>query len=262
MAATRELFDENGVREANIDDIARAVGVNRAIVYRHFTGKEDLFALTMVGYLDELAELLDAASGGADDPGVAADRDRHDVRRLRPRAPGLRRLRPGADAAAGQRAARRGLRAGAVSSSGGGMASCLRSLSDAIEDGVAAGDFRVKDADPARQHALRQRPRRPAARPVRARHPRVRAGRAGGRRRSAPSQVKQLPWSRPQLAAARRTDRLALQDRDDALAAGGADRDQRPARPLLGEQLGGDVDDPAAGRGERVPGGQRRAVRR
>ena len=29
---------------------------------------------------------------------------------------------------------------------GGGMASCLRSLSDAIEDGVAGGDFHVKDA--------------------------------------------------------------------------------------------------------------------
>ena len=51
MAATRQLFDDTGIREANIDDIARAVGVNRAIVYRHFTGKEDLFALTMVGYL-------------------------------------------------------------------------------------------------------------------------------------------------------------------------------------------------------------------
>ena len=56
MAATRRLFDDNGVREAHIDDIARAVGVNRAIVYRHFTGKEDLFALTMVSYLVELAE--------------------------------------------------------------------------------------------------------------------------------------------------------------------------------------------------------------
>ena len=33
-----------------------AVGINRAIVYRHFTGKEELFALTLVGYLDELRE--------------------------------------------------------------------------------------------------------------------------------------------------------------------------------------------------------------
>jgi len=63
LAATRTLFDERGVAEAQIEDIARAVGINRAIVYRHFTGKEELFALALVGYLDELAAALaDAAS--------------------------------------------------------------------------------------------------------------------------------------------------------------------------------------------------------
>jgi AcrR family transcriptional regulator len=61
IAATRALFDERGVRDAQIDDIARTVGVNRAIIYRHFTGKEELFGLTLVGYLDELAEHLLAA---------------------------------------------------------------------------------------------------------------------------------------------------------------------------------------------------------
>ncbi|WP_121258795.1 TetR/AcrR family transcriptional regulator [Nocardioides ferulae] len=71
IAATRALFDERGVRDAQIDDIARAVGINRAIVYRHFSGKEELFALTLVGYLDELREALaDAAAG----PGGARDR--------------------------------------------------------------------------------------------------------------------------------------------------------------------------------------------
>lgn len=58
LEATRALFDERGVRDAQIEDIAQAVGINRAIVYRHFTGKEELFALTLVGYLDELRELL------------------------------------------------------------------------------------------------------------------------------------------------------------------------------------------------------------
>jgi AcrR family transcriptional regulator len=66
LEATRSLFDQRGVAEAQIEDIARAVGINRAIVYRHFTGKEELFALALVGYLDELAaELADAAKGGA-----------------------------------------------------------------------------------------------------------------------------------------------------------------------------------------------------
>jgi AcrR family transcriptional regulator len=68
IAATRALFDEKGVREAQIEDIAAAVGINRAIVYRHFSGKEELFALTLVSYLDELHEALQAA----DDPASPA----------------------------------------------------------------------------------------------------------------------------------------------------------------------------------------------
>jgi AcrR family transcriptional regulator len=63
IAATRALFDERGVRDAQIEDVARAVGINRAIVYRHFSGKEELFALVLVGYLDELRDELDAAAG-------------------------------------------------------------------------------------------------------------------------------------------------------------------------------------------------------
>jgi AcrR family transcriptional regulator len=66
IAATRALFDQRGVRDAQIEDIATAVGVNRAIIYRHFTGKEELFGLTLVGYLDELAVYLRKA----DDPGA------------------------------------------------------------------------------------------------------------------------------------------------------------------------------------------------
>ena len=68
IGATRALFDERGVRDAQIEDIARAVGINRAIVYRHFTGKEELFALTLVGYLDELRESLAAAAESSTDP--------------------------------------------------------------------------------------------------------------------------------------------------------------------------------------------------
>jgi AcrR family transcriptional regulator len=62
LAATRALFDQRGVAEAQIEDIARAVGINRAIVYRHFTGKEELFALALVGYLDELGTALTEAA--------------------------------------------------------------------------------------------------------------------------------------------------------------------------------------------------------
>ncbi len=65
IAATRELFDSKGVRDAQIEEIASAVGINRAIVYRHFTGKEELFSLTLVGYLDELSGAMRTAANSA-----------------------------------------------------------------------------------------------------------------------------------------------------------------------------------------------------
>src|ERR1043165_9483392 len=68
LAATRSLFDERGVAEAQIEDIAKAVGINRAIVYRHFTGKEELFALALVGYLDEPHAALTAAADARQGP--------------------------------------------------------------------------------------------------------------------------------------------------------------------------------------------------
>lgn len=65
--ATRTLFDEHGQREAQIEDIASAVGINRAIIYRHFQTKEELFAVTLVEYLDELEGRL-AKLSITDDP--------------------------------------------------------------------------------------------------------------------------------------------------------------------------------------------------
>jgi AcrR family transcriptional regulator len=145
VAATRALFDDNGVREANIDEIARAVGINRAIVYRHFTGKEDLFALTMVGYLEELAEALAQAAtrGRTPEKRLAAIVTAFaDYALAHPAfvdcAQALMR-RPGAELL--DEVSER-----ALLKLGGGMAACLRSLAGVIEDGNATGDFKVKDA--------------------------------------------------------------------------------------------------------------------
>jgi len=68
IAATRRLFDAKGVRDVQIEEIAGAVGINRAIVYRHFIGKEEIFGLTLVGYLDELHDAMTTAAGSATDP--------------------------------------------------------------------------------------------------------------------------------------------------------------------------------------------------
>ena len=58
--ATRALFDESGRQDARIDRIARRVGINKALVYRHFVSKEELFALTTTRYLAEINALLEA----------------------------------------------------------------------------------------------------------------------------------------------------------------------------------------------------------
>lgn len=142
--ATRRLFDERGMRDAQIDDIARAVGINRAIVYRHFTGKEELFALTLVQYLDELREVLVRAA----DPALApAERFRAlvgafvDYGLAHPAfvdcAQAIMR-RPGDDLLAE-------VSEDAMFRLGRAMTGCLAVSTGVIEQGVATGDFDVED---------------------------------------------------------------------------------------------------------------------
>lgn len=68
IRATRELFDERGTIDAQIDDIAKRVGINKALIYRHFAGKEELFALTLVDYLGELDQKLEAVDSPRKSP--------------------------------------------------------------------------------------------------------------------------------------------------------------------------------------------------
>jgi AcrR family transcriptional regulator len=63
VEATRALFDERGLQDAPMDEIARSVGINKALIYRVFASKEELFVLTVTHYLDELRR---AAAGAAD----------------------------------------------------------------------------------------------------------------------------------------------------------------------------------------------------
>jgi AcrR family transcriptional regulator len=143
LDATRALFDARGVRDAQIEDVARAVGVNRAIIYRHFSGKEELFALTLVGYLDDLEARLGAVSTrlgprkrvkalteafvdfGLEHPAFV------DCAQTLMRRPGPELLEE--------------ISEGALFRLGRGIASCLRHVTDALEAGVARGDFKIAD---------------------------------------------------------------------------------------------------------------------
>jgi AcrR family transcriptional regulator len=66
VAATRALFDERGLQDAPIEDIARAVGINKALIYRHFSSKEELFVLTLTSYLTDLAHELEGVDTDLD----------------------------------------------------------------------------------------------------------------------------------------------------------------------------------------------------
>lgn len=144
ISATRELFDRAGVRDAQIDQIARAVGVNRAIVYRHFTGKEELFALTLVQYLDELKADLETADADGSD---AADR----LTRITTAFVDYGIAHPAFVDCAQTLMRRTGpelleeMSESAVFRLGRAISGCLAVLGSALEAGVESGDFEVED---------------------------------------------------------------------------------------------------------------------
>jgi AcrR family transcriptional regulator len=146
LDATRSLFDERGVRDAQIEDIARAVGINRAIIYRHFSGKEELFALTLVGYLDELGDRLRDADSPEADPrarlraltGAFIDFGIQfpafvDCAQTLMRRPGPELLEE--------------ISEGAVYRLGRGIATCLARVAAVLEAGIGSGDFPDHDVN-------------------------------------------------------------------------------------------------------------------
>jgi AcrR family transcriptional regulator len=146
VLATRALFDERGMQHAPIEEIARAVGIARGLVYRQFSSKEELFVLTVTDYLDELGDLLAEIMAGEREP--------------------VGRLTAGVEAYAGfcrrypafldcalslmHRPAME-LRE-MVSESvwlrlGQGMSRCVSHLTETLREGTAAGAFEVEDPD-------------------------------------------------------------------------------------------------------------------
>lgn len=144
--ATRTLFDERGMQDVPIDDIARAVGLSRALIYRHFSSKEELFILTVTRYLTELSLRLEESSVSAVEPverleavtGTFADFALEYPAFLDCAISLLRRpsevLREAVSDAVWIRL-------------GQGMASCLGPVADVLRDGHEAGVFAVEDPD-------------------------------------------------------------------------------------------------------------------
>ena len=146
VAATRALFDERGVQEAGVEEIAQAVGIARGLVYRHFSSRDELYVLTVTDYLSELGDALETATAEGNTP--AQDLEQC----TRVYAEYCRRYPAFLDAAlALMRGPARNLYE-SVSESvwlrlGQGMARCIDVLAAVIRRGVEAGDFDVDDPD-------------------------------------------------------------------------------------------------------------------
>ena len=162
VAATRALFDQRGMQDAPIEEIARAVPINKALIYRHFASKEELYVLTLTSYLAELAQRLDETLS---EPTVAADAAPDAVARLERgwrcytdfclQYPafvdcGLSLMRQPAAVLRESVSDSIWMRLGI------GMAGCLGRLSEILAQGAREGAFEVEDADFTANHLYTQ----------------------------------------------------------------------------------------------------------
>jgi AcrR family transcriptional regulator len=146
VAATRALFDEKGMQDAPIEEIARSVGIARGLVYREFSSKEELYVLTVTEYLTELDGILAASVEGEADHATQLERWADAFARFCLRYPAF------LDSSLSlMRGPARGLY-DSVSESvwlrlGQGIGSCVSHVSTLLRNGAAAGAFDVDDPD-------------------------------------------------------------------------------------------------------------------
>src|SRR3954451_14311466 len=146
VRVTRALFDERGMQDAPVEEIARAAGIARGLIYRSFSSKEELFVLAVTDYLAELGAALEASVAGGADPVAQLERATETYARYCLRYPAF------LDACMSlmHRPARE--LAEIVSDSvwlrlGQGMARCLEHIAAILRAGTAAGAFAVEDPD-------------------------------------------------------------------------------------------------------------------
>ncbi len=146
VLATRALFDERGIQHAPIEEIAKAVGIARGLVYRQFSSKEELFVLTVTDYLDELGDLLAEVSAGEQEPlaRLTAAMEAYG---------GFCRRYPAFLDSALSLMHRPAMKLREMVSEsvwlrlGQGMSRCVSHLTEALREGNAAGVFEVGDPD-------------------------------------------------------------------------------------------------------------------
>jgi AcrR family transcriptional regulator len=146
VAATRALFDEKGVQDAPIEEIAKAVGIARGLIYRQFSSKDELFVLTVTDYLDELEGVLAAAVASDADPVQQLEHWAEAYARFCQRYPAF------LDCALSLMRGPAQELHDSVSESvwfrlGQGIARCVGHIAGLLRDGAGAGAFEVEDPD-------------------------------------------------------------------------------------------------------------------
>ncbi|HST54550.1 MAG TPA: TetR/AcrR family transcriptional regulator [Solirubrobacteraceae bacterium] len=154
VAATRLLFDERGSQDAPIEDIAREVGINKALIYRHFSSKEELFVLTLTSYLTDLTKDLDGVDEQLDPP-AQLEQGWHLYTEFCLRHPAfldcsLSLMRRPA------RELRETVSDGVWLRLGQGMTACLGKLSEILARGSEQGFFTIDDPDFTANHLYSQ----------------------------------------------------------------------------------------------------------
>jgi AcrR family transcriptional regulator len=146
VAATRKLFDERGVQDAGIKEIAQEVGIARGLIYRQFSSRDELYILTVTDYLRELGDELEAAIAEARKPSRQLERCTEVYASYCQRYPAFL----DCSLALMKGPARELYRS--VSESvwlrlGQGMGRCLDCLAGVLRRGAESGEFRIADAD-------------------------------------------------------------------------------------------------------------------
>src|SRR6202521_3284734 len=65
VATAEDIFAEQGLAGARMDEIARAAKVNKALLYYYFRSKEELHRFVLEALLSQLSAQASNATGGA-----------------------------------------------------------------------------------------------------------------------------------------------------------------------------------------------------
>jgi AcrR family transcriptional regulator len=134
------------MQDAPIEEIAKAVGIARGLIYRQFSSKEELYVLTVTDYLAELDGVLTDASSPALDPVAQLEAWAHAYTRFCLRYPAF------LDCALSLMHRPAGDLYDALSESvwlrlGQAIATCVAHVSEILRVGADAGVFTVEDPD-------------------------------------------------------------------------------------------------------------------